>query len=259
MKMKTCLFLIFWSISVLLVAPVYSSEEITFVIGVEDNQYFPQYSYENGEYKGIGKQILDAFFTSKGYKYEFKALPVARLFQTFVDHGIDFKYPDNAFWSITLKQGKGVIYSNPVIPSTDGVMVLPENLGKKSANQIKILGTIRGFTAPQWMGRVEKGEMILAENDNSKLLVKQVLANRIEGAYANIDVMSYILRTEYKNANALVFDPSLPHTNDYYYFSTINYPEIIEEFNVWLSTNKEFVQNLKTEYGIIGHPPTKQP
>ena len=161
----------------------HASDEITFIIGVEDNQYFPHYSYEDGEYKGIGKQILDAFFTSKGYKFEYRALPVARLFQTFVDGDIDFKYPDNAFWSTTLKQGKGVIYSNAVMPSTDGVMVLPENLGKKSANQIEILGTIRGFTAPQWMGRVEKGEMILAENDNSKLLVKQVLAKRIEGAY----------------------------------------------------------------------------
>lgn len=254
MIIKIGCYFILGLMSLALISPTYSSDETTFIIGVEDNRYFPHYSYENGEYKGIGKQILDAFFTSKGYKFEYRALPVARLFQTFVDNEIDFKYPDNAFWSITLKQGKGVIYSNTVMPSTDGVMVLPENLGKKSASQIKILGTIRGFTAPQWMGRVEKGDMILTENDDSKLLVKQVLANRIEGAYANIDVMRYILRTEYKNPNALVFDPSLPHTRDYYYLSSIKYPEIIEEFDAWLSNNKEFVQNLKTEYGIIGNP-----
>ena len=252
--MKFIVLPLIYSLGLLSITATQASEDITFIIGVEDNRYFPQYSYEDGEYKGIGKQILDAFFTSKGYKFEYKALPVARLFQTFVDNDIDFKYPDNAFWSTALKQGKGVIYSNPVMPSTDGVMVLPENLGKKSANQIKILGTIRGFTAPQWMGRVEKGDMILAENDNSKLLVKQVLAKRIEGAYANIDVMSYIIRTEYKNSKALVFDPSLPHTKDYYYFSSIKYPEVIEEFNTWLSQNSEFIENLKTEYGIIGHP-----
>lgn len=253
-RMKLICSLIFYLASILFAVTANASDNVTFIIGVEDNRYFPHYSYEDGEYSGIGRQILDAFFISKGYKYKYRALPVARLFQSFVDGDIDFKYPDNAFWSTTLKSGKGVIYSNTVMPSTDGVMVLPENVGKKSANQIKILGTIRGFTAPQWMGRVEKGEMILAENDNSKLLVKQVLAKRIEGAYANIDVVNYILRKDYKDANALVFDPMLPHTKDYYYFSTIKYPKIIDEFNTWLIDNKEFIQSLKTKYGIIGHP-----
>lgn len=253
MRVMTRHNVILWLISIFLITPVYSTDEITYVIGVEDNQYFPHYSYENGQYVGIGKQILDAFFTSKGYKYEFRALPVARLFQSFVDNEVDFKYPDNAFWSIVLKQGKGVIYSNPVLPSTDGVMVLPENVGKKSASQIKILGTIRGFTAPQWMGRVEKGHMILAENDNSELLVKQVLTQRIEGAYANLDVMKYILRTKYNNQDALKFDPSLPYTTDYYYFSSIQYPEIIDEFNIWLYQNAPFINDLRDRFGIAGH------
>ena len=60
--------------------------ETKFIIGVEDNRYFPHYSYEDGEYIGIGRQLLDAFFTAKGYQYEFRALPVARLFQSFVDN-----------------------------------------------------------------------------------------------------------------------------------------------------------------------------
>ncbi len=228
--------------------------EKTFVIGVEDNLYFPHYTYQDGEYNGIGREILDAFFTEKNYKYKFKALPVARLFQSFLDGSVDFKYPDNAFWSVGDKQGKGVIYSNPVMPSTDGVMVLPENLGKKTASQIRILGTIRGFTAPQWMGRVERGEMILAENDSSNLLVKQVFAKRIEGAYGNIDVMRFILRNEYSDGTALVFDPSLPHTRDYYYMSSIKYPEVIDEFDAWLKENDKFISNLKLEYKIADHP-----
>ena len=231
-----------------------ASEEYTYIIGVEDNRYFPHYTYENGEYKGIGRRVIDKFFSSKGYKFEYRVLPVRRLFHNLVDLEIDFKYPDNPFWSIALKEGKGVIYSNPVMPNTDGVMVLEENYKKKTANEIEILGTIRGFTAPQWLGRVEKGKLILTEIDNSRLLVKQVLAGRIEGAYANIDVMKYILREEYKTPDALVFDPSLPHTRDYYYLSTIKYPEIIDEFNVWLVENKDFLDSLKKEFNIMGHP-----
>ena len=241
-------------LNIILVFNTHASEEITFIIGVEDNQYFPHYTYEDGEYQGIGKEILSAFFTEKNYKFKYKALPVARLFQSFLDGSVDFKYPDNAFWSISEKQGKGVIYSSPVMPSTDGVMVLPENNGKKSANQIKILGTIRGFTAPQWMGRVERGEMILAENDNSSLLVKQVFAKRIEGAYGNIDVMRYILRNEYKDGAALIFDSSLPHTRDHYYLSSIKYPEVINEFDIWLKENEKFISNLKLEYQITDQP-----
>ena len=228
--------------------------EEKFIIGVEDNRYFPHYSYEDGEYIGIGRQLLDAFFTEKGYEYEYRALPVARLFQSFVDNEFDFKYPDNPIWSAGLKEGKKIVYSVPVMPSTDGVMVLPENFGKKTFDEIKLLATIRGFTAPQWTEKRRTGKVIMGENDSSKLLVKQALAGRIEGAYANIDILKYVLREIYNKPDALVFDTTLPYLRQYYHLSSIRHPNIIEDFNAWVQQNEEYINSLKNKYGITDYP-----
>ncbi len=228
--------------------------EQTYIVGVEDNRYFPHYSYEDSEYIGIGRQVLDTFFKSKGYKFEYKALPVARLFQSFVDDEFDFKYPDNPIWSAELKEDKKIIYSLPVMPSTDGVMVLPENFGKLKFDDIKLLATIRGFTAPQWTEKRKSGDVIMGENDSSKLLVKQALAGRIQGAYANIDILKYVLREIYNQPKALVFDTTLPYLSQDYHLSTIRHPHIIKEFNEWVEENHQYLEALKDKYGISEYP-----
>ncbi len=225
------------------------SQQKTLIIGVEDNRYLPHYSYENGEYIGFGRDVLEAFFKESQLDYQFRALPVARLFQTFLEQGVDFKYPDNSLWSADFKKGHDITYSEPVVSHIDGVSVLPENLGR-DVDEIKILGTVRGFTAWSWINRIESGETILSENSSTKRLIQQAIIGRIQGAFANIDVIRYMQTHEMGKEEALIFDPSLPHTKGSYRLSTIAYPEVIEQFDLWLSANKKFVNSLKEKYGI---------
>ncbi len=37
-----------------------------FTVGVENINYYPQYTYENKEYKGYARELLDLFAKSKG-------------------------------------------------------------------------------------------------------------------------------------------------------------------------------------------------
>ena len=220
-----------------------------FIIGVEDNRYLPHYAFENGEYKGFGRDVLDAFFQSANYDFKYRAFPVARLFRSFVNAEVDFKYPDNAMWSMALKQDKPIVYSDPVIAVIDGVNVLPENKNRGPEN-IKLLGTIRGFTTSNWLQRIKDETVILSENDSIILLIQQTIMGRIDGTYANIDVIQYLLNNTLKKPNALQFDPSLPHTRTHYHLSSIKHPEVIEEFNAWMKDNQDLILRIKQKYQL---------
>ena len=117
-----------------------------YVIGVENIDYFPHYTYENGKFEGHGRAILDAFAKSQGYTFVYEAFPIKRLYNNFLDQKLDFKYPDNPNWKQKLKRGTQVHYSQPVAEYIDGVVVLPERKGQ-GVKQLKTLGTVLGFTA----------------------------------------------------------------------------------------------------------------
>jgi ABC-type amino acid transport substrate-binding protein len=222
----------------------------TFTVGVEDLEYFPQYSYENKQYIGFGREILDAFAKSKGYKFEYRPLPPSRLFfEHLKAQSLDFKYPDNSYWESHLRSGVKVHYSKPVMPYIDGVFVSPANAGR-GVQHLKMLGTVTGFTPWKYYDAIKRKEISLSENDNSVSLLRQALFKRIDGAYINVEVARYQLREVLKQPDGLVFDPALPHISDFYYLSSIKHPTIIQEFNEFLEREKEQYERIRKKLGI---------
>lgn len=238
-------------IAVLLSFPNDATGQVkTFVVGVEDLEYFPQYSYENREYIGFGREILDAFAKSRGYRFEYRPLPPSRLFfEHLKTQSLDFKYPDNSYWESHLRTGVKVTYSNPVMPYIDGVFVAPANKGR-GVQHLKMLGTVTGFTPWKYYDAIKRKEISLSENDNSRSLLKQAMFKRIDGAYINVEVARYQMREVLKQADALEFDPALPHIADFYYLSTIKHPAIIQEFNEFLVREKELYERIRKKLGI---------
>ncbi|WP_282874538.1 hypothetical protein [Pseudomonas peli] len=47
-----------------------------------------------------------------------------------------------------------------------------------------------------------------------------------------------------------MFDPKLPYQNDHYFLSSIHHPEVIKQFDAFLSSQAELVQILKDRHGI---------
>jgi hypothetical protein len=221
-----------------------------FIIGVEENEYFPHYAYIDGQYRGFGRELLDAFFTAKGYQYQYRALPGLRLFESFlIEQNVDFKYPDNASWSTLLRQGREVVYSEPVMALTNGVSVLPENKGL-GIGHIQRLATVRGFSLPQWNSYIQQGDVALSENPSLIRLIEQTLIGRVDGAYASIDVVQYLLENELNRPGALQFDESLPHDRTHYHLSSIKHPQVIAEFNQWMQENAALVDSIKRKFTL---------
>lgn len=220
----------------------------SFVVGVEETQYYPQYTYENGQYGGFAREVLDAFAADRGHQFTYKALPVVRLFSEFVAGGVDFKYPDNQKWSPDTKTGKAVVYSAPVVTNIDGVSVLAAHKDIP-AQSIRTLGTVKGFTAWSWADQIKAGKVQLHENTTFSGLVQQALASRVDGAYASISVVGHQLKSMNKEG-ALVFAPHLPHQKSDYHLSSIKHPQLIAEFDQWMSDKSALLAQLKQKYQV---------
>ena len=219
------------------------------VIGVENQYYLPVYAYENGAYQGFARDLLDAFARDRGYQVEYRALPVPRLYASFFEGQVDFKFPDNAQWKLGQRAGKKIFYSDPVAAFVDGVSVRPE---MKSArpDAIKRLGTMGGFTPWAWLDRIKAGKTTLSENTNLESLVRQTLAGRVDGAYASVAVINYQLDHVLKQPGALVFNPELPNDRDNYHLACMKRPQVVLEFNEWMRKNRAQVAALKKKYGV---------
>lgn len=224
------------------------AEPARYVVGVEELDYFPVYAIRDGDYVGAAREILDAFAADAGIAFTYQPLPVKRLFAELAGGGIDFKFPDNPYWSPDAKAGRTVTYSDAVVTYIDGVMVRPERHGK-GLQGFATLGTVTGFTPFAWREHLDGGRVRLVENAQMKPLLRQVIAGRIDGAYASVAVALQALDRDLRQPGALVFDPSLPHSKDSYFLSSIKHAGLIQRFNAWLAANAARVQAIKDRHG----------
>ena len=79
--------------------------------GVEITNYQPYYFLDkNKNYQGAAREILDLFAETINYSSNYTPVPVARLFNKFLNGDIDFKFPSNPIWSDNLKKNANVFY-----------------------------------------------------------------------------------------------------------------------------------------------------
>lgn len=226
-----------------------AAEGKTFTIGVEDLDYYPVYAVQNGNYTGYARELLDAFAKDRGYRFEYRPFPINRLFANFFQGQLDFKFPDNPHWQKDQRAGKNIAYSTSVVAYIDGALVRPE-MKDATADKIKTLVTVAGFTPWAWLDRVKSKQVALRENANFTALAQQVIAKRADAAYASVAVVNYQLDNILKTPGALVFNSKLPYSRDSYFLSTQNNPEVIAEFDAWQMNKQDFVRNLKKRYGV---------
>lgn len=231
-----------------IMAPMAALAETAFVIGVENTAYLPAYTTENGEYKGYMRDLLDQFAHDKGYRFDYRPLPVPRLYATFFSGQVDFKLPDAPEWQQDSRKGHDVIYSDPLAAYVDGANVLPEFKDAKP-EQIRTLGTVSGFTPWGWTDAIKSNRTTLTENASFAALVQQVLAKRIDAAYASVAVVNYQL-DKLHMAGALVFNDHLPSGRGFYRLSSLNHPDVIRELNDWLRQNHAKVMQIKAAHRV---------
>ncbi|WPL12623.1 Bacterial extracellular solute-binding protein [Thiorhodovibrio litoralis] len=243
---KTVLGLCALTLLVLSEAPAQSE---TYSVGVEQIDYLPVHACQDGRCMGVLPELLDAFAEDQGIRFDYRPLPVSRLLSSFLTGQIDFKLPDHPAWQRDKRAGFEIHYSRPLLAFTDGTLVRPERAGQGRAS-IKTLATVIGFTPWAWQQEISQGQVQLRESLDFEALMRQTIAGRVDAAYANTQVAAYQLEQGIGQPEALVFDPSLPHSRDHYHLSTLKYPQVLQAFDHWLERSAAQVQAIKARWGL---------
>ncbi len=217
-----------------------------FVVGVENLEYSPIYTTNNGNYEGYARDLLDAFGKAAGYTFHYRPLPVKRLFADFFAGKFDFKYPDNPQWVASERDDKTLYYSAVTLVAIDGVMVPAM---REPGKPLTKLVTLRGFTPRVYMDAISQGSIVMQEVNDLNAALSSVLVGRAEGVYSNIVVAAKRLE-ENGQAEALVFDRELPYADAAFSLSTMAHPQVIDEFNTFLLDHADLVAGLKKYYGV---------
>lgn len=229
-----------------------------FVIGVGEYDYLPHTGFVDGKFTGFGVALLDAFANSKGYVFEYKSVPILRMFKVFLDEtSVDFMYPNNSYWNEENQKKRKVAFSDSVVSYVDGMIVQEKNR-KITLSELNNVGILNGFDPIQYIDKIKDKKIILHNQNNVVSLLKMVLKQRVQAAYLNPLVAAYYVKKEIKTDEVLVLAENLPYIKSNYCFSTIKYKKIINEFNDFLVKEHLFVEKLKIKYGVQ-HPFLKDP
>lgn len=223
-------------------------------LGVQDINYYPLYGTYDGEDKKIGKfnglieELLDLYNKSqKDFLLIYEVRPIKRMYEEFLgkNSNLDAIFPDNPNWSTDIKQGKKLSYSLPVIDYTDGLFVLEENKNATLAD-IKVIGTLAGFSAFDYKNEIDSGKIKLEESFNTSSLIEKLAKKRVDYIYANkFIIQCKLAKLKLKN---VLFSERLPHTVSHYYLSSEKFPNLIKSFNAFLIKNKNVISKINNSY-----------
>ena len=222
-----------------------------FIIGVEEVSYYPLYDFSANDTSraSFSKDLLTAFFDEYNYSYRFVALPIKRFNQWYVENGIDFKFPDNVRWRDEKQNKLNITFSQSVIKLMAGSFVLKKNTQYQKSD-IKKLATIFGFALTLWSDEIENDKVEVIEESTPYSIVKHVLYGNVEATNIDYNVIRHALKRLNK-PEAIVLNTNIKHEVYSYHLSSIQHPEMIKQFDVFLQNNAKLVQQLKEKYDIV--------
>ncbi|MEP3415034.1 MAG: hypothetical protein ABJN66_08320, partial [Gilvibacter sp.] len=222
---------------------------------VEDISYYPYYDFASNK-RSFSKVIFDQFAKENGHKISYLSLPIKQFPKWLYEEDIDFKFPDNARWQKRNNEHHLPIhFSDEIVAMTAGAIVLAKNKNK-APSFFKTIGTITGFFPTLWVKKVEQGQLKLYEDSSSKILVKHLVSGLLDGLDIDLVVANASLQ-QLLIQEKLVVSETLPKQTYAYQISTVKYPEIIKQFNLWLVKRRKYVESIKAEFGISKIEPSE--
>lgn len=237
--MKFKLYKSFILIFVLVSQKSYSSNK-EYIIGVEDYVRYPFQYVEKEDYKGRFREIFDEFAKSANVTFKYKPLKINSIYNELYSGKIDFKFPDNPVWRSPQKNKYQIYYSDIITSYLDGIFV-KRGTNRKTFDEIKKIGTVDDVLLWAIEKKRKNGDIDVTKSRSCAELIVRLKVNQIDAIYCNYDVMKFLLKKS-KNENDIIIDTNLPLIDNYFHLSTINHPEIIKKFNIWISKNRNYIE-----------------
>lgn len=239
-----------WLLLALLMAAALAQGE-TLRVGIEQHDYYPYYrATPDSPPEGYCLDLLQAFAEHEGLTLELLPQPLNRLYRNMLDEqSLDLLFPDNPEWARQAKADRHLYYSEAAVQIVDGTLVLASRRGQ-GLNNIRHLGTVRGFTAQAWLPLLNTGNLYLVETQDLHSLIRMVARGRLDALYANPQVVRYQLGQLDMADNYLQLDPQLPLIYTSLHLSSASRPDLIERFDAFLAQQPDTLQRLKARYGL---------
>ncbi|MBX9753479.1 MAG: transporter substrate-binding domain-containing protein [Pseudomonadaceae bacterium] len=222
----------------------------SYVVGVEKTQFLPYYTVDaQGQYSGYARELLDLFASNAGITFVYRPIAIQGLLGELLNGGVDFKYPDNAAWGKSAREGKNLSYSAATVDYIDGVLVAPAQHGK-GLEQLKRLAVVKGWTPQQYTAAIADGQINQVDSDSLMTMIRSTVKKQADGAYYNVEVALYALNNSGKFINALQFDAGLPYNRGSFQLSTIQHAPLLKRFDQFLVEHQAEVQTLKAKYRV---------
>lgn len=219
-------------------------------LGVETTNYAPYfYLSDEQKYQGAARDIFDLFAEVSQLKIDYLPMPVPRLFNEFVKGGVELKFPDNPLWSASLTSIVKVHYSEPVLNITESLLVLKHDGPEIAKKDIKVVGTILGFSIPGIAKPVANKEFETVEAKKIEQLIHMLVSERVQGLYFNKDVAHNLIKNMYPG-QSLVKHSQHPTFRYAYHLSSIKHPKLIEKFNEFLISHTKQLDVIRSRYGL---------
>lgn len=226
-----------------------STRAAQFTVGTENIDYFPHYRFDGGQDQGYIWAVLEAFAKHNGHTFTYVAYPIKRLHKELLDNNVDFLYPDNPRWRSADRQQQNKYFSKSIITAFGSTVVLPKRV-KQGLKNFKSLAVPHGFTSIMYASLIAQRKVSLLEVPDAISALQMVLKGRVDGADVELNVAQYLLE-KINQPHALVFDPSLPFDPVSFHLSTVEYPDIIKQLDVFIDNNQTLLNNIKTQYQLI--------
>lgn len=219
------------------------SQEIV-IVGVHNGNNYPfHYIDENQHFQGVYRDVLDLFFSEHKIKPIYLSYNKKELLDNFLNGEIDIKFPDNPFWSSSIKKSSPVIYSKRFGLNIEATFILAKNKDKfTKMNDIKKIGISGDIVAWSIHHDLELNKIEITNESNCEVLLNLLTKETIDACYCNYHVVKTF--SEASNLSKdIIIQTYLPYIDDYYYLSTIKKGEIIDKFNKWIKENRIFIND----------------
>ncbi len=222
----------------------------TYVIGIEQLDYYPHYDFKSDQPRGYFFDLIQLYSQWSGDKFVFKALPVKRLYKDSIEL-TDFVYTDNKAWQPHLEIDPKITkhYSAPVIYTLGATMVLPEKQ-QMTLSTFKVLANIHGFSPTRWLALKKHHKFQILDVPDAESALRMTIRGRVDAASVEYNVALYHL-DQMKHPKALVMAEHLPFTNLAFHLSSQKHPDQILRFNQFLVEEQELILQLKQRYALV--------
>lgn len=227
------------------------AEPRQYTVVVQDIDYYPIYRADpaNNRYSGYMADLMEAFADYADIEFTYHVRPIRRMTHEYTAGEYDFAIPDNPNWNRPEKRGISVTYTKPLLTFED-VIYVTAGKAHMEPDDMRDFGTIDGFTPWKFQDRIDSGQVELKTARRPSNLVRMALAGRVE----TFNLAAPVARHQFEVLNVgdrLVPAPRLMETRaSHYHLSTLGHPEIIAEFNQFLTNRQALVQSLQQHYGL---------